>query len=258
MNSEHRPELRLLHHTARSGGTVIARCLGAMRGVCLLSEIHPAGTHMYNPLQQAADWHGLLGEDDIQRLSGTPVAFEDAIALIHERAAQRDRVLLLRDWSHLDFHGVPFTRPTGRFLLAETLAPRFSLRRAYTVRHPLDQWLSMRRQPVLRDLDLAAFLQGALAFARVAAAAGFHRYEDFTRDPGAVLHAICDDLALEYDADWTEAWDSHTRVTGDIHPGRAGDRISTLPRREVPAELQQRLSRDPAYLEVLELLGYPA
>ena len=33
-----RPTLRLVHHMARSGGTLISKCLGCMTGVLLLSE----------------------------------------------------------------------------------------------------------------------------------------------------------------------------------------------------------------------------
>lgn len=250
-----RPVLRLLHHTARSGGTVIARCLGAMRGVCLLSEIHPAGTERHNPLDQAAEWHGLLTEADEQRLVGVPVGFEEAIALIHQRAAEQGLALVLRDWNHLDFHGVPFARPSGRFLLAESLAPTFRLIRAYTVRHPLDQWLSMHRQPVLKALPLQAFLAGALAYARAASEAGFHRYEDFVADPGRVLRRLCDELELDYDGRWEQRWQTYDRVTG-AGTGRAGDQIRSLPRRELPPGLAAQLAEAPAYAEILSLLGY--
>ncbi len=44
------PVVRLVHHLARSGGTLISRCLGCMSGVLLLSEIHPLGTRHFNPL----------------------------------------------------------------------------------------------------------------------------------------------------------------------------------------------------------------
>lgn len=257
LDSGKRPTLRLLHHTARSGGTVIARCLGTMHGVCLLSEIHPAGTERHNPLDQAAEWHGLLTAADEQRLVGVPVSFEDAIDLIARRAAERGLTLVLRDWNHLDFHGVPFTRPTGRFLLAESLEAAYGLRRAYTVRHPLDQWLSMHRQPVLQDLSLEAFLAGALAYARAAAAAGFHRYEDFVAAPERVLRGLCDDLGLAYDAGWQHRWQAYDQVTG-AGTGRAGDEIRTLPRRAPPPGLAERLEREPAYAEITSLLGYEA
>ena len=38
---------------ARSGGTIICRCLASMERIVLLSEIHPLGARMFNPLDQA-------------------------------------------------------------------------------------------------------------------------------------------------------------------------------------------------------------
>ena len=63
-----RPTLRLLHHMARSGGTLISKCLGCMSGVLLLSEIHPLGTNHFNPLVQAQRWYGLLSSQDLIEL----------------------------------------------------------------------------------------------------------------------------------------------------------------------------------------------
>ena len=63
-----RPMLRLVHHMARSGGTLFSRCLGCMSGVLLLSEIHPLGTAQFNPLVQAQRWYGLLSSQDLAEL----------------------------------------------------------------------------------------------------------------------------------------------------------------------------------------------
>ena len=79
-----RPTLRLVHHMARSGGTLISRCLGCMSGVLLLSEIHPLGTAQFNPLVQAQRWYGLLSSQDLADLRARRrVGFVEAIELIH-------------------------------------------------------------------------------------------------------------------------------------------------------------------------------
>ena len=122
-----RPKLRLLHHMARCGGTLISKCLACMDGVLLLSEIHPRGTRWFNPLIQAQKWFGLFSPEEFasfRRMDRSE--FADAIVQIAERA--RDRHLVLRDWSHLDFTGVPFVaQPAYRLLLADVLKPRFEL-----------------------------------------------------------------------------------------------------------------------------------
>ena len=96
------PVVRVLHQMARSGGTVICRCLASMRGVVLLSEIHPRGLRMFDPLQQAHEWYGLLNEKDIRAARAGQLGFRNAIALVHRCCAERGLVLVIRDWSHLD------------------------------------------------------------------------------------------------------------------------------------------------------------
>ena len=189
-----RPTLRLLHHMARSGGTLISKCLGCMSGVLLLSEIHPLGTNHFNPLVQAQRWYGLLSSQDLIELKARGrVGFADAIELIRRRAEECSQRLVIRDWSHLDFTGVPFVaRPAHRLLTAEALAPRYELRQVCTVRHPLDQWLSLSQLAVVQGrLTLDGYLEGYRRFAEVAKAIGFHRYEDLTRDPQGVMKALC-------------------------------------------------------------------
>jgi hypothetical protein len=165
--------LRLVHHMARSGGTLISRCLGCMSGVLLLSEIHPLGTAQFNPLVQAQRWYGLLSSQDLLDLRARGrIAFADAIELIHRRASDSGQRLVLRDWSHLDFTGVPFiAKPAYRLLTADALKGRFDLRQICTVRHPLDQWLSLRQLAVVQGkLTLEGYLAGYRQFAEQARA----------------------------------------------------------------------------------------
>jgi Sulfotransferase family len=251
--------LRLVHHMARSGGTLISRCLGCMSGVLLLSEIHPLGTAQFNPLVQAQRWYGLLSSQDLLdvRARGR-IAFVDAIELIHRRAADSGQRLVLRDWSHLDFTGVPFiTKPAYRLLTAEALKGRFDLRQVCTVRHPLDQWLSLRQLAVIQGkLTLEAYLAGYRQFAAQARALGFLRYEDFAADPTAVMKGLCRALDLRFDRHFTERWSSYTFVTGDVSGSRGGTEIQPVPRRAVDPGLLDQVGANPDYRTSLELLGY--
>jgi hypothetical protein len=255
--SEPRPVLRILHHMARSGGTIISRCLGAMDRVVLLSEIHPLGAQIYNPLDQASDWYELLTKTDITLASSTTLGFADAIMLIEKRCRERGDQLVLRDWSHLDYTGVPFTRPVGHSRLVQALEPHFRLLRFATVRHPLDQWLSMNRQAVMHGkIKPSVFLAGARAFARMAMDTGFVRYEDFTAEPDDALERICAGLDLQFDAEYRGRWQDNVFVTGDVHPGRAGDRIRSLPRQNVDPAFEKSFTASPACTALMALLGY--
>jgi hypothetical protein len=254
-----RPTLRLVHHMARSGGTLISKCLGCMTGVLLLSEIHPLGTNQFNPLIQAQRWYGLLSSQDLHELKARGrIGFADAIDLIRRRAEDCSQRLVIRDWSHLDFTGVPFVaKPAHRLLTAEALAARFELLQICTVRHPLDQWLSLSQLAVVHGrLTLAAFLAGYRCFAEVAKSIGFQRYEDFTTGPEGVLRSLCQALQLRYDPGFSERWRDYTFVTGDVAGSRGGGSIQPVPRRPVAPELLTVLAANADYQAGLELLGY--
>lgn len=258
-----KPVLRLVHNMARSGSTLICKCLGCMHGVNLLSEIHPLGTHMFNPLNQAHAWFSLFNADDLQRLQTGSVSFVEAIELIEMRSRQRGETLVIRDWGHLDYTGLPFlNQPAFTLGLADALAPHFQLIQTATVRHPLDQWLSLSRlgsmQEVLAEggLTIASFLQGYLEYARCCQETGFFRYEDFTSRPVQTMQAMCESLALPFDPGFIERWHAYTTITGDVASTRGGNEIKSLQRRQVDPALRSSFEREPAYAEALALLGY--
>ena len=260
MNSDSRgsrPELRILHQMARSGGTVICRCLASMDNVVLLSEIHPQGTKMFNPLQQADQWHGLLTAQDAEEFRSSPPDFAAAIVRIERRCREQGKILLIRDWSHLDYTGVPFVKPAYRSLLAESLEPHFSLLRFSTVRNPVDQWLSITRNPQFRSrLSVDAWLDGCLRFAQQANSTGFARYEDFTANPDRVLEEICRALELPFDAGYADRWSQWDRITGDVLPGRAGDEIRHLPRQPGEKGMLEAILGQDSLNPIQQLLGY--
>jgi hypothetical protein len=254
-----RPPMRLVHHMARSGGTLFSKCLGCMSGVVLLSEIHPLGTNQFNPLIQAQRWYGLLSSQDLHELrSRGRVGFADAIDLIRRRTDECSQRLVIRDWSHLDFTGVPFiAKPAHRLLTAEALANRFELLQVCTVRHPLDQWLSLSQLAVVQGrLTLDGFLAGYRRFAEIAKSIGFYRYEDFTADPDGVMRALCAALQLRYDRGFTKRWRDYTFVTGDVAGSRGGGEIRPVPRRPVTPDLLAAAAANADYQASLELLGY--
>lgn len=252
-----RPRIRLLHHLARSGGTVISRCLASMDRVVLLSEIHPLGVRMFDPLQQAHRWYGLVSPDDLQRLQGQWIAFADAIGLIARRCVEQGRLLVLRDWSHLDYTGFPYAAPVYRSRLTESLQGDFELVRTATVRHPLDQWISLSTKPAFRGrLDPGSYLEGVERFSEDAVGIGFARYEDFTRAPDDTLREICAALDLPFDAGYRDRWAEYANITGDVMRGRGGTEIRPLPRQPVDSQERRAFCALPAYARILRRLGY--
>jgi len=258
MTSSHKPTIRLLHHLARTGGTIISKCLGCMGGVVLLSEIHPQGMRFgaMNPLRQACDWFGLVSPKEVERAGAAPLA--EMVILIHERCEQRGQRLVLRDWSHLDFLGVPFvTRPGYRLGLASALEASFAIVSTATVRHPVDQYLSLRGLGLMRGvLDLAGFLRGYHRFAEICRSIGFVRYEDFTQEPEREMRTLCDRLEAPYDAGFRQRWADYDKVTGDVGNPAGLREIGRPARPQVEAGLIEAFAANADYRRALALLGY--
>lgn len=259
------PPVAVVHQMARTGGTLVNRCLGAMRDILVLSEVHPLDPQR-KIVRQAANWFGLLSEDDVPWLRDVSAqdpatAFAEIAVRLAERSADRGRHLVLRDWSHLDFLGVPFVRAPPMALLSErALAGRCALRQAFVVRHPLDQYASSAARPAMAPhLTPARFLEAYLAFARVAAARGFLRYEDLVADPDRRLGELCGTLGVPFDPGYRERWRGYDKLTGDsAGPSRGFSQreIAALPSRPLDGAVRGALRRDSGYAESLDLLGY--
>ena len=252
-----KPPIRILSNLARAGGTLVSKCLGAMDNIILLSEIHPLGTHIFNPLAQARDWYNLVQPEE----AGRQYNFIESMQLIEQHCRASGKTLVIRDWAHLDFIGLPFLeRPSYRNQLNEALTRVFDVMQYALVRHPADQWLSTARLKVMEGhLDLEAFLAGYRRFAEQAAASGFMRYEDFTREPITQMEQLCQQLQLDFDAGFINKWQANKHVTGDTSGMSRGSRfaeISPLQRRSVDRTLQEKLQNNPDYCHALELLGY--
>jgi hypothetical protein len=252
-----RPVLRLVHHMARTGGTAICKGLAVMPGVALLSEIHPLAMEKFDPLRQAKDWFGLVGPEDIARLGPHP-DFVGAIRLIAARAEARALRLVIRDWSHLDFTGPPLVEtPSYRLAAAEMLKPHFRLLQVATVRHPIDQWQSLRRLPIMRGrIDLGRFLEGYRRFAEICFRIGFVRFEDFCADPDAALKRLCAALDIPFDAGWRAGWTGYDRITGDEGAKRGAGEPALPRRRPLEPGLADAFLKHPDYRPALDLLGY--
>lgn len=252
--------IRLWHNLARSGSTLIGRCLGSMNAVKLLSEIHPLGARFINPVRQACRWHDLLSSEEIARFQDSPPSYRQIVVCANENAARRRQTLVVRGWEHLDYYGRPFVAlPTMRPSSLDALEGAGPILRVATVRHPIDQWMSLASMDVMQGhLDLEAYLTGYRRFVETCLPETVIRYEDFTQNPDRELRRMCDALQVEFDARYRHLWPDYDTITGDTKRSRGlGSRqIVPLPRREVEHELLDRFQESKDYRAVLDALGY--
>lgn len=257
-----KPKLRVLRHLARTGGTLISKCIGSMDDVVLLSEVHPANLAVTNPMRQAVEWFGLVSASQLSawKMRKGP-SFEQFVWACHDGAARQKKTLVIRDWTHMDFHAFPFGEPGMGNGLSEALGGLFEIVETCTVRHPLDQYLSLKGTALRDSIPMGLYLDGCAAFAEVAVEGGFVRYEDFTSDPDGKLGVLCERLDIEFDAGYADRWSSYTHITGDTVKttgGRGYERVEIRPmkRREVDADLLAEFRGNPSYVKACELLGY--
>lgn len=253
--------LAVFHSFARSGGTLVNRCLGAIAGNLVLSEVNPHGALV--PVEvQARDWLGLVGSDEFDVLARD--GYGAKIRRLSEAAGREGRHLVVRDWSALNFLDGLFDYFQPSLLLEQDL---------YLAHHGLvyPSAVVARRAPAiyesvirtfghLRDLAVPAFGACYLAYAQAVAGRPVVRFEEFCREPKGELRKLCEWLGVAYSDSALEDFRDFDRCTGDNRlavPSRAGrsERIEVLPEdRGSPAWVAA--SRDPSCRAADEIFGY--
>jgi hypothetical protein len=251
--------LRSIHHFACSGGTLITKGLAAMPNIVAFSEIDPLSLLMLDapgnpPRFSPADLVFWL------RNAARPVdegvlidVFCAGLLKAHERLSQSGRQILIRDHAHSQFCSKvdPDARPTVHEILAGVL-PVLSV---VTVRHPLDSFLSLRRNDWIhfKPATLEEYSLRYLRFLDRHAGLPVVKYEDFVEDPEAILKHLSDLLQLSYTPMALELLPV-VRISGGS--GRAGAKIAPRPRLEVPEALEKARSESPAYAALCDRLSY--
>ena len=133
--------LRLIHNLPKTGGTIISKCLGAQKNISLLSEIHPQGQKIRDkmsinsliadPIYQAYKWNNLMTDEEYKNYKDCNKDFKTKIDFIVKKALSVNKILIIRDWSFVDFFGKPFIEPTYKNTLFETLQKKFEIQNIF-------------------------------------------------------------------------------------------------------------------------------
>ncbi len=257
--------IRIVHTLGGCGGTLLSRCLGVLPGVALLSEINPASVKLFphfDPLYQDRNWLHLLDPVDAERFSkldlSTTENFRDLMRVFHRCATAAGRHLLLRDYSYVDFIGIPYIpHAPQRLTLYDALPPAVPTAAIAFVRHPFDQWLSLcKHEHVRAILTASRFCTAYAAFLQNLGNTPIYKYEDFTHAPEAELRSICRDLDLPFDPSFLERFHDFNAVTGDF--ARHGDNSISPPQKsDLPQPLIAEFHSTKNYWFILEAAGYP-
>ena len=246
--------VRLIHHLACTGGTLISRCIAAQPDTWVLSEVDPLSPFVPG---------GFLPTDliGLSRFGSRPAdtetqieLFQAGLAVLYAQARRQGVHLVLRDHSHgqFNFGEAVAERPTLRAIV-EGVYPTRAL---VTMRHPFDTFLSLQDTGWVKHFSpptIDEYARRVHAFLDAHAGCPLIRYEDFVADPAATMQRICEVLGLGYNPDFIESF-AAIELSGDS--GRRGDRISPRPRRAYPPVLEEEARASEAFQTLLDRLDY--
>jgi hypothetical protein len=256
--------IQIVHTLGGCGGTILSRCIGVLPDIALFSEINPASVNLFDtfdPLYQDRNWTHLLGESDLDHFSrldlAEPSSFQQLIQALYDRAVEKRRRLVLRDYNYIDFVGVPFCDdPPQRLTLYSALPANIPTRPIAFIRHPVDQWSSLCKHDIVRDaLPPAHFCGAYAAFLKELGSIPKHKYEDFAADPSCSMQTICRDLGLVFEPGFLQRFQQFDNVTGDFTRQHETS-ISAPRRRSVPAHILDEFRACNAYGKILSATGY--
>ena len=249
--------IRMIHHFACSGGTLISKCIATSPNTCLFSEIDPLGTHHFSkprrpffPTDMLADLH----------YSARPLPmqfkidyFTAGLASLYQNLSAIGQHVVLRDHSHSHFcvGAVVPKRPT----LTELVQQVAQVRAILTVRHPLESFASLRFNEWIHFTPntLSEYCQRYNIFLDTHAGVPLFKYEDFLANSEEVLSDMLAILELKPVAHF-EQLASVFRLSGDS--GRGGETIAPRPRRQNLHELLDEEEDAEPYYFLCERLNY--
>ncbi|UZQ53933.1 sulfotransferase [Trichothermofontia sichuanensis B231] len=270
-------KLAVIHNLGRSGGTLVAKVVGCMDEIVLLSEIHPKGSAvilnyygqskldlalLLHSIVQAKDWHGIRLNRSETEIKLTPEGDEFLLYIeeIYDSVRENHQFLVIRDWCYLDYIGVPFCEPTYVNHLNQILKEKFLLNHVYILRHPIDHLISCAKATRVQ-FSLEKYLYGYLSYIKSASVDQLVKYEDFVDAPDATLRKIVQMLDIPYDPAWRGKWSQYRKVTGDMPTVLTTQEateaaIKRRPRSPVAPKVLEAFERSSTYQEILALTGY--
>lgn len=249
-----KPTMRILHHFACTGGTVISKCLASMNRVALISEVNPLNRfgskfEPTNPLLLLERGYRDLTENEIKS------SFIDQIKYVCQICSGDNVDLIIRDHSHSDFCRGPSAGTTKA--VYDYLKDFYSINHVLTVRHPLDSFLSLVSKGWHEHFSpstLEEYSQRYTSFLDAYDNCVIMRYEDFCISPQEFMRQICVYLDVEFDSGFKDKFGGAS-LSGDS--GRTSNlEISLRPRRPVPEGILIETETSPSYQRLLLRLGY--
>jgi hypothetical protein len=227
-NSE-KPIIRVVHHLACSGGTLISKCIASMPNVYLLSEVHPytdLGVDFEKPRYSPTDIISLAkyaGIPHNKELSQE--VFKKSVRTLYNHLEQFGGKLVLREHTHADFNTTAVI-PNNATNLIQLLQDEYDVRSVITLRHPIDAYASLVRSGWVH-FEPQSFDEYCHRLLRLInnfdlEKDEFFFYENFVQDSHSEMKKICSALEIEFNEMFEDIFGVF-KVTGDS--GRSSEYI---------------------------------
>lgn len=252
-----KPTLRVIHHMACSGGTLISKCVAALPNVFLLSELHPTSTlhlsgntpkFLPSDITTQARYAGVPQIDDLAW-----TIFGSNVRDVNQHISSFGGSLVIREHTHSDFCvGSDFQQVSS---VANALKSDFNLLRLVTLRNPIDSFLSLQSNNWLHfsPPSFDEYCKRICAFLSEYSDEQIMRYEDFVDSPLESLKKISEILELPFSKESLNVFDIF-KVTGDS--GRSSKDIKLRARRAVTAQETDEFNTSSYYKKIKERFDY--
>jgi hypothetical protein len=248
---------------ARSGGTLVNRCLGSIPGNIILSEVNPYRSVI--PVEkQAKDWFSLISDVECELLLEQSYAHK--IHYLETAAKLSGKNLVIRDWVTVNF--LDDVLGNGLLLASNLLEQELYLTHyGFTIcplvvsRHSADVYDSIVRTfSQFKALSIKDFGIAYLKYAEAVSHSLIFHYEDICQQPEFFIEKICKVLNINYSPFFLQTFFDFTACTGDtrLPQESRGQKLKTI----VPlssntdSDLYMAAVQDENCRKANELLGY--
>lgn len=224
-----KPQIGVFYALARSGGTIVSRCIASTPGLVLLSEVHPKST-FFSPIKQANDWYDLGVDLEEKTYFRDEDNYLEAIINIYQACHAKGLNLVIRDWPHADFTYDFRHQASPEFKLTqrEILSQYFQLNECVLFRDPLDSYLSLNKLIDYKDrITIESYLSGVRKFLQRTKNISIIKYDDFCHQPNRVMPQICKHLGILFDKNCLVNFKNYYNLTGDIYHSSTSGRTLT-------------------------------
>jgi hypothetical protein len=251
-----KPVIRVIHHLACSGGTLISKCISAMPNVYLLSEAHP-----FSDLHLGVGKPKFLPSDisSLSRHAEMPhqqelarKIFLESIKIAEQHLTNMGSYLVIRDHTHSDYHVGETER--SQSAIVDVLQSHYNVSSLLTIRDPIDSYAALVKNKWLnfspRTFD--EYCRRYNVMLNHFEDDNIIRFEDFVADPRKKMQKICEFLSIPYSELFEDIFGVF-RVTGDS--GRSSDIIGSR-ERIAPEDLLLQCKNSKEYQKICDAGWY--